>query len=295
VLSASAVERIGDFWYLAGDNSVDLYRLNDKAEVVGTTRLQETAFSDGSVVKGTKLDLEAAAVVNWQGRQELLLFGSGSKRVLRDDCFRIDVTHPAKPVLLEKLSLTGLHNVLRADTTFVGSQKLNIEGATVSGESLLLFQRGNLSGLNGVAEFSVSSFMNYLDRKAVGTPPKAVMSSVVLPKLHELNAGFSDVAALSPGRILFSASVEATADEVDDGKILGSFIGLLEKKSDNQGWAVKWTAQVVSEERSPEVKIEGIAFELSKSDQRAVPSSIVAVTDTDGGASEWLEISLRPI
>lgn len=47
VLSASALEKVGQFWFLVGDDSYDLYRLDDKLEVVGKTVLKKNSIQEG--------------------------------------------------------------------------------------------------------------------------------------------------------------------------------------------------------------------------------------------------------
>src|SRR5581483_751369 len=113
--SGSAIERVGDFYFVVSDDSPWLYRLDGAWNVVGTTRLFDSAAQAGErIPKSEKPDLEAMTLVEWDGRAELLLFGSGSKSPARDVCFRVDVSIPAEPKLIGKAALTELYDALRA-------------------------------------------------------------------------------------------------------------------------------------------------------------------------------------
>lgn len=283
ILSASALERIGTFWYIAGDDASELYRLDDAFRLVGTTPLvQAPASGSPRTTKAAKLDLEAMTAVAWRGRNELLAFGSGSKTPERDFCFRTDITDPGVPRLMTQASLTALYDVLRAAPEFVSTQKLNLEAAAATGDELYLFQRGNISGNNALAAYDLAAFMQFLAGQT-NVPPPPRIARFTLPALQNRNSGFSAATLLNDAQILFAATVEDTDNEIDDGATLGSFIGMLERRDT---WRVLWTAAVTESDNIVPVKIEGLA--LLRADRHVYQCA--AVTDSDGEPSELLHI-----
>jgi hypothetical protein len=87
----------------------------------------------------------------------------------------VDVTDPASPENVRPISLTALYDILRADSTIFGTQKLNLEGATATRDTVLLFQRGNISGINALMEYPLTTFMNYLDAPTLLAPIPQVL------------------------------------------------------------------------------------------------------------------------
>ena len=280
--SASGVERIGNYYFIVSDDSPDLYRLDLSWNVVATTRLfPSDIYSGDRIPKAIKPDLEAMCLVEWHGKQELLCFGSGSKTPARDICYRVDVTDPASPQNVRHISLTALYDILRADITILGTQKLNLEGATATRDAVWLFQRGNISGINALMKYPLTTFMNYLDAPSLLAPIPQVFT-FTLPKIRNRCAGFS--AALTWNvSVLFAASTEDTDNEIDDGPTLGSFIGML------QGNEILWIVPVESNGSIAPVKIEGLAILQAQENSL----EIACVTDNDADASEILCIKIQ--
>lgn len=280
--SASGLERVGDYYYLIGDDSPTLVCLDLQFNIVGTTRLFEASVGKGErIAKLAKPDLEAMCCVEWNRRRELICFGSGSKSPARDVCFRVDVTDPASPRNVRAVVLTGLYDSLRANPGIVSTQTLNLEAAAATGDTILLFQRGNISGCNAVIEFGLNEFMQYLDAPK-SFPPAARVAQYVLPQIQARHAGFS--AALTwDDTILFSASVEDTDNEIDDGATLGSFLGMIREKQ------LQWVLVVEQNGHMAPVKIEGITLLTAREGYL----QIAAVTDNDEGTSELLEIEIQ--
>jgi len=292
--SASALERTDQSWWLIGDDAYDLQRLDDNFEMIGKLNILDKPTPDAKKAeKKVKADLEAMARVQWKGHDELLLFGSGSKVSLRDKCVRVDISDPVAPKLIDTISLTALYDVLRAEPRMIGLQKLNLEAATVAGDNILLFHRGNIAGVNGIASYAKAAFMEFLDRKgALPLPPLQIVTSIELPILQQRHSGFSAAVTLSDSVLLVAASVEDTPDEIQDGPTLGSYIGLLERKKSNPlDWQLRWCAVIEANGVTAPVKVEGISLKrLDSMDEMTV----IAVTDSDGGASECLEIRVTP-
>ena len=280
--SASGLERVGDFYFVIGDDACELFRLDTNFNLVGTTRLFEKDAPSGErIAKTSKPDLEAICLVEWNNSRELLCFGSGSKSPARDVCYRVDVTNPASPQNVRVVSLTALYDALRANSEIVGAHTLNLEAASCTHNTLALFQRGNISGINAHIEFDLRAFMQFLDAPTSPLPAPRV-TTFALPKIKNRRAGFS-AATYRNDSILFAATVEDTENEIDDGATLGSFIGEM------RGRDLHWIAGVEYANEIAPIKIEGITLLETRRDGY----QMIAVTDNDEGVSEWLEIEIK--
>lgn len=280
--SASGLERVGNFYFVIGDDACELFRLATNFNLVGATRLFESnARQNERIAKKAKPDLEALCGVEWNGRRELLCFGSGSKSPARDVCYRVDVTNPASPQNVRTISLSALYHAFRAAREIVGTQTLNLEAAATTQDAILLFQRGNISGHNTVTQIELGAFMKYLDAPNE-MPPSARVSHYELPYIKNRRAGFS-AATVFDHSIYFAAAVEDTDNEIDDGAKFGSFIGRIDANK------LQWIAVVEQDDEIAAVKIEGIAIQ----NVRANHVELVAVTDDDEGPSEFLRIEIQ--
>lgn len=114
---------------------------------------------------------------------------------------------------------------------------LNIEGASVAGDALLLFSRGGADRENAVVELDAAATVAALDTGSC-LPANLVRSvrSVDLGHLDGVALGFTDAAPLpasderraGPWRVLFAAAAEDTANAYDDGPCAGSVVGVLD-------------------------------------------------------------------
>ena len=109
-------------------------------------------FGDDLGNKALKMDLEACITLP-DGR--LVALGSGSTPARE----RVVIVDPSGDVRL--FNAHGLYAALHARPDFTGSE-LNIEGATVVGDALLLFQRGNGAPRDGKRRFTVCDKANIL-------------------------------------------------------------------------------------------------------------------------------------
>jgi hypothetical protein len=157
-----------------------------------------------------------------KGEDILFIFGSGSKPKRRD---KLIVVFPERQHDVKRFSLEEFYNTLRKNE--IGeNHKLNIEAAAANSATLYLFHRGNISGKNLVFNFSLNDFADYVLTESYSVPAYTI-SSIILPPLNGIASGFSGASMLDEKHILFSASVEDTEHEIDDGAVLGSFIGIL--------------------------------------------------------------------
>ncbi len=107
--------------------------------------------------------------------------------------------------------------------------QLNVEGATVCGDELLVAQRGNSADqINAIAVLDLAAALATLAGGGA-VEPEALRSIETheLPELNGVPATFTDLAALPDGRVLFTACAEATDDPVRDGEFVGAVVGVL--------------------------------------------------------------------
>ncbi len=135
---------------------------------------------------------------------------------------------------VRELALGGLYGALRERFA-----ELNIEGAAVIGERLWLAQRGNgAAGENALVEVD-------LELTAV-----LAVTPYDLGDIDGVQLGFTDLAPLPDGRLLFSAVAEDSAGTYDDGPTVGAGIGVLDPA----------TGGVLAFDLLPEpLKVEGVA------------------------------------
>lgn len=282
--SASAIEvRAGEL-VVIGDDSPWLFTLHSNGEIARKALLLPGEKDTFRIPKDRKPDLEAMAVLSHRGAAFLCIFGSGSLAPQREVALLVAETGSGPTV--QSRSLTSLYAAFRQDRVFEG-QVPNIEAAALTANDLVLFQRGNKGRQNAIVRLSLAEMSDFLfdPGKAV---PRFVAQAVDLPKIQDVSAGFSGAFALDAQRIAFSASVEATKDAYNDGKILGSFVGIVEERV--SGTLNPVAARLLEASGKPsKSKLEGITLK-SKTERELL---LWGVVDNDNGSSELLEIRVR--
>lgn len=147
--------------------------------------------------------------------------------------------------------------------------ELNIEGAAVQGETLVLLQRGNgAAGVNAIVEVELAGLL-------AGRSVTPRIQEIELGTLDGVRLTFTDVTPLADGRLVFSAAAEASASTYLDGPCVGSAVGLL--SADGRVERVERLDRVV--------KVEGVHAEpeggglrllmVSDADDPAVPAVLL--------------------
>jgi hypothetical protein len=215
-------------------------RRKEKADLESIFRLPVSAtFPNGAVV--------ALGSGSKAGRERALLWRASEAAATTPDV----------------VDLAPLYGVLRSTL----GEQLNLEGATVRGDSVLLFHRGNEKTSRGSAVLTMGR--SAFEAAVAGTlsaPPTVGVQRVELGALDGARLSFSDARALDDGRIVFTASAERTDSSTGDGPIAGSVIGVLD---------AKLAVTKVMRTREP-LKIEGVDLVGSGADAR-----LLLVTDAD--------------
>ncbi len=242
--------------------------------------------ANGRIPKSEKPDFEALTEAHFEGEKFAIVVGSGSKFPKRDDCYMVNL-------ITDKISykiFTSLYANLKKQAQIPVKNKINIEAIANTDNDIFLFHRGNISG-NIIFQFRANDFMNYV----IGSRtffPNARMYRFNLLKIKNIESGFSGAVALpNQSGLLVTSSVEDTIDEINDGAILDSFIGILSfdkmDKLDNSHGA---DFKVLEQNGSNVItKVESISIKEIKLNGDLL---VVTASENDNGISEFFEIEL---
>jgi len=283
--SASGVEIIGSTAYVISDDAPFLYML-DAATLApaGEVQLFETAdFGTGRIPKASKPDLESmAAIAGPGGAAGLLLCGSGSRPNREIGYFvGLPAGASAAPRFVQRLDLAPLYARLRAQLP--PGTTLNIEAAATSATELLLLQRSVGGGPAVLFALPLEALTHLFEPRWAG-PTAVRMLTFGLPVLDGYAAGFSG-ATFVANKLVITASVEATADAVADGAVLGSFVGVVDLGAQKASFArLAW-----ADGRAYLGKVEGLAVRRTLAPGHL---ELLLVTDDDQGGSTALVAEL---
>lgn len=278
VHSASGIEKIGDKFWLVGDNSPWIYVVDSDYNLVEKFQIHDTTnLSSGVLKKSEKHDTEAMISFDQDGAQVLLLIGSGSKEKRK----LAKLVHANTGELLKEYDLTGFYEIIKEEAKLT-DEELNIEAAAVLNKRLYLFNRGK----NKMISLKLSKFLNFIEGKSKTIKVKSL--TIDLPRFEGIQSGFSGATSDEAfNRIIFTASVENTSDWVADGEVLGSYVGIIDLKELHHHYIPEC---VMLEDKNGvmDIKVESVA--VKESDRKML--KCVLVTDSDGGISEAISVDL---
>lgn len=286
IYSASGMEVADGRIFVIGDDSPWLYILDEHGNALEKTKLFEWAEDMGSrIPKKQKPDLEAMTLLPVAGTLTLLIIGSGSA-LTREKAYLVQTEAPYE---VSHYSLAQFYNHIRSFPEIGSRGVLNIEGLVHTAGKVVFLQRGNISGANTLISFPVNEFEHFLSHPESFLPVPS-FRNYQLPAIEGIPSGFSGAASIPsfPDWVLFTASVEATDNEIDDGEMLGSFIGIIDlNHPDNQPL---YCGPVLWEQKAYAGKVESISV-WKQTGARSL--EVLAVTDADGGDSELLFLSVK--
>jgi hypothetical protein len=244
--------------FIISDNSTFLYQYVMDKELLLKFPLVENAQEN--IAKKDKLDLEAITHIG----NQIFIFGSGST-AQRNSMFSLHLENDA----LQENDLSELYHSLR-ELAKLNEDELNIEGAICVEKTMLLFQRGNaLNSENGI--FIVPDSTTYTKQ----------FIPISLPKIRNIEVSFTD-AILVENYIYFLATAEDTMSTYDDGAVLGSLIG----KMDRYTFEVMET-QIISSTQ----KFEGIT--LFEKNDKEINFLLCEDNDTEVLESKIYKLTLK--
>lgn len=231
VASASGVARRGRNVYVIGDesNHLAVFDLTTTEPGKLVRALSGEVSTDPEERAKHKSDLEALTVLPpGEGSPYGILLGVGSgSGPERDRGFAWDLEAGGSlngdP---REIDLSPAFELLRGE---IGD--LNVEGAAVLGEELLLFHRGNDEETdNAIARISLARALESMQGDLrIDVEEIASLRTYELGELDGVALCFSDATPLGEGHVVFTASAEDS-----DGAIHGSVIGLLAPDGDVQ-------------------------------------------------------------
>ncbi len=270
ISSASGLVRVGPHFYVVADDEHHLGAFS--ACDNGPGRLVRLFSGDLPIIKvdrkRQKPDLEAIVFVPaFEGFSDgaLLALGSASTPNRgRGVLLGLDA-HGALSSSSEQIDMGPMLGPLHQ-----AFDDLNIEGAAVIDEELLLFQRGNKRDIaNAIIHYPLLPVLEALrDPVAAALAPSAIRR-VDLGMIEGVPLCFTDAAALPSGDVVFCAVAEDTDDAYLDGHCVGAAIG-----------TVDTIGQLLSlHQLEKPYKVEGISAQMENG-----TLDLLLVTDADDPA-----------
>jgi len=282
--SASGVEFINGNIYIVGDDSPFLFQLDENWNIFSKQKISGVdSIVNGRTPKKLKADFESMALFEEAGEKQLLILSSGSKKIKRDTAFLVSLSGDEKRL---KKSMRPVFNAIKKEAGLNPENKINIEGLAFSEKKAYLLHRGNVSE-NFIIEIEREALLAFI-KSETSLVPALKVYAFDLPKDKGVAAGFSGICIL-PGYsgVLFTASLENTSNEIDDGTILGSYLGFISFSKMSEG---KFVAELLlADGKTLQKKQEGITVK-SISGNRVVA---LTVCDNDDGSSDLYEIELK--
>lgn len=275
IYSASGITLLHNHLYIIGDNVPKVYELDKQFNITSQIPLNDfLQTNDILIAKADKPDFEALEMVDLGIGKELMILGSGSKSPQRDVLVRINIL---KKEVIKTYSLQKFYDRIRLTKALEGCP-LNIEAIAIDGDDFFLFNRGK----NLVFQYTLKAFVAYLEKHGEYTEPKVF--EMKLPEINGIEAGLTGATSIpGQGKIIFTATVENTPNPIDDGEVMGSFIGLINLREPS---AKPLCVAVLENNVVLRIKIESIAL-----GKHINPNEfeVYMVTDSDGGESEILK------
>lgn len=272
VPSGSGITKFNDAYYVIGDDSPFLFRLDKAFNVVDKTRLVESNnITNGRIIKSEKPDFESLERI---GENEIVVFGSGSKSPERDVFIRVLFKDGVE---IEKYDISEFYNKLRS-LPILQDSELNIEATAFFNKQIYLFNRRK----NIIIKCKYKELLSYI--KDEGTFPKIEIKEYLLPDIEGVESGFSGATILKNNpKIVFTASAEDTDNAYDDGEILGSLIGMIDITNDSLG---EISDYCLIPNTQVKLKVESVSIEEEIASGK---TKVVMVTDDDLGNSILIE------
>lgn len=279
ISSASGLAVTGNTIWIIGDDAAYVVKSTVGQADFNRIKLFEYASED-RLVKATKFDFEACVVGDMAGAKYLFVFGSGGLSPYREYLFALNLENTNQ---CYKRSMQNLYNAIRSSVG-LSEKELNIEGAALAGENLVLFNRGK----NFIIVLPWKKFSAFVfEEDAIDIPPFKIIS-IELPMVNGYQIGFSGACAMNDRELLFTATLEETNDPIADGAIKGSYIGLLNLQGDDCANLISLTQLKNKNNHFISDKLEGI--EIIKIYGKNI--SAIACADNDDGASKLFYLSI---
>ncbi len=274
--SGSGIDFFDDKIYIVGDDAASVLVTNKRWKTLHEIKLFDS--NQKRIPKKLKADLEATTMLQLDNENYLLVMGSGSKEP-RNRGILMDV----KTEKTKEIDCTVFYERLKAS----GISHLNIEGAVQVHEFLVFSNRANNE--NPVNQLIITS-PDFFRRQA----------DVPVDFLNVDLSDYEGVIGISGltysythDQLIFTTSIEDTANSYDDGPIGKSYIGIVEN-----GYRKIWRHKMKVNElidlpgthkEFRGHKVESVCIQSEKN--RSIKMHMVA--DNDTGESFLFKVRLR--
>lgn len=278
--SGSGMGYYNGAFYAVGDDDPYLVQISSTGEILNKWQAWDTLHvKNGRINKSVKPDFEAIASFPYQADTLLIIFGSGSRSPERD------IVVAFNPAIETFTHLKGA-TFFRWFKNHAGltDDEINLEGAAYHKQTLYLLNRHN----NEMYLLPAKGFNAFI---ATGDTSQLSLTTQYfeLPVYQGDTARFSGASILSnTNEILFSATIEATGNWQEDGKILGSYIGIIELDHQNKKTPLclpvmnKDTTRFGGKIEAPQ------GFRINESEIK-----VLFITDDDDGTTGWGELKVE--
>ena len=206
--AASGLVYEAPFLNIVSDNSDVLYRYNLQQDTLLKVNLREDDQWLENRLKKQKSDYES--IIKTSKGFQIMASGSKKKRHRWVNISKSDFKAHLQ-------SAEQLYDSLKA-MAHIDKHNFNIEGSVLSGDTLLLFNRGNGPNVqNGIFQI-----INYAKPHQ-----KISFHPIELPTIKSTAYGFTDATKVG-SKIYFLAAAEANKSNYADGAILGSLLGRID-------------------------------------------------------------------
>ncbi|HYF30136.1 MAG TPA: hypothetical protein VD993_03355 [Chitinophagaceae bacterium] len=274
--SASAIEMHDGWLYVIGDDSRYLVVLDKHYNIFDTVMLFP---GEGlRIPKKEKSDLEASTIVEYNGKDHLLVAGSASTPE-REVFFLFPLN---KPRDYQAIPAQAFYQSVKQQ----GLHIINIEGLVNIRNKLLLANRANESQPQN---HFITVQADFLYDTKLAAP---VISTLKLPQAADAVIGVSGLAYVAEkDLLLFTASVELTDNAVDDGDIGNSYLGYI------SGFSMKMQQREVLADGLINLSELQAEFANEKIESVCVESAgdnlvLHLVADNDNGTSTLFKVSM---
>lgn len=265
--AASGLVVIGHYFYVIADDELHLgqFVVNSPNAGCWIPLFEGYLPHEKAAHKAKKPDIEALTLLPASKQYAygaLLAIGSGSKQNRQN---AVIIPLDSNGNVAEKpyqFSLAALYQTLQQHFP-----DLNIEGACIKDNQLVLMQRANNQYRNSALIYCpLTTFLLLLDKPKPDFSKCLIIVEYTLPEIEGIPLGFTDGKVLANGNMIFTAAAENTNNSYNDGACVGSAIGIITAEGQLQ------SCHLLQEP----YKIEGIAVHIQNNKE-----NIWLVNDAD--------------
>jgi hypothetical protein len=281
--SGSSLNFYNGRFYLVSDDANFILILDNDYRKIDTIPLFN--YAEKRIPKNIKADLETSTIIAIHDQEYLLVIGSASGKE-RKGVFIIPLLEPG--MYKEEPSFQMVKDkafIKKLDAA--GIEDVNIEGAAMVGDYLLLSNRGNRS--NPVNQLIVTA-KDFWERQEESL---VAVSQLNLPFGKNETLAISELCFVeSKNLLLFTVSSEATGNSFDDGTIGDSYVGWVNNISRNMHQLVINADGMISlalaDKEFSKEKIEGICVESVNGNELIIH----LLSDNDTGESKLFKAKM---